>query len=66
MALCDPIDRLTPWGAADTAFGWSKPVEADAERSVTIAATPLTLVRLRRQLWYCPSIAVFTILPEGA
>jgi len=64
------IDRLTPWSAADTAFGWSKPVEADAETIlVTIAATPLTLVRPYVQAVAgigAHSIAVFTTLPEGA
>jgi general secretion pathway protein L len=64
------IDRLTPWSAADSAFGWSKPVEADAETIlVTIAATPLTLVRPYVQAvasFGAHSIAVFTTLPEGA
>ena len=64
------VDRLTPWSAADTAFGWSKPVEADAETIlVTIAATPLTLVRPYVQAVAdigAHSIAVFTTLPEGA
>ena len=40
------IDRLTPWSASDAAFGWSKPIEAGAEKMViTIAATTLALIK---------------------
>jgi len=64
------IDRLTPWSAADTAFGWNTPVEVDAETIlVTIAATPLTLVQPYVQAVAdigAHSIAVFTTLPEDA
>jgi general secretion pathway protein L len=34
------IDRLTPWSAADAAFGWSDPVQDTSDRLfVTVAAT---------------------------
>ena len=63
------IDRLTPWNAADAAFGWSKPIEADAERMVvTIAATALALIRPCIQAFAnagTQSIAVFTTLPHA-
>src|SRR5262249_22836220 len=39
------IDQLTPWSAADAAFGWSKPTECGADRiSMTVAATALEWV----------------------
>jgi general secretion pathway protein L len=39
------IDRLTPWGANDAVFGWSKPVVAGTDRIlVTVAATARALV----------------------
>jgi len=63
------INRLTPWNAPDTAFGWSKPVEADANGMViTIAATPLALVMPYVQAIAAigvKSIAVFTNLPDA-
>jgi general secretion pathway protein L len=34
------IDRLTPWNAADSAFGWGQPTEIASDRvEVTVAAT---------------------------
>jgi general secretion pathway protein L len=40
------IDRLTPWHAADAAFGWSKPIETNAGRmTITVAASAHTLVK---------------------
>lgn len=63
------IDRITPWNAADSAFGWSEPVKADAERMVvTVAATTLALIRPYVQAITdigVRSIAVFTFLPEA-
>ena len=39
------IDRLTPWSAANAAFGWSAPVPAGTDRiAVTVAATARALV----------------------
>jgi general secretion pathway protein L len=63
------IDRLTPWNAADAAFGWSKPVDAGADRmTITVAATALALVRPYVQAIAAHgahSIAVFTNLPDA-
>src|SRR5262245_61223289 len=40
------IDRLTPWSAADAAFGFSAPQEAGPDRiMVTVVATARTLVQ---------------------
>jgi len=64
------IDRLTPWNAADAAFGWSKPVETDADKMlVTVAATALSLLRPYVQAIAdigAHSIAVFCALPDGS
>ena len=64
------IDRITPWNAADSAFGWSEPVKADAERIVvTVAATTFASIKPYVQAITdigARSIAVFTSLPEAA
>jgi len=63
------IDRITPWNAADSAFGWSEPVKADTERIVvTVAATTFGLIKPYVQAITdigVRSIAVFTFLPEA-
>jgi general secretion pathway protein L len=63
------IDRLTPWNAADAAFGWSEPTEADAERMVvTIAATTLTSIKPYLQAMAdigAQSVSVFAVLPNA-
>src|SRR3974390_98832 len=62
------IDRLTPWNADNAAFGWSQPIETDAEKmAVTIAATALNLIKPYVQAiadFGARSIAVFTTAPE--
>lgn len=64
------IDRLTPWNAADTAFGWSAPTQADPERIVvTVAASSLNLIKPYAQAVTdigAHSVAVFTHLPDLA
>lgn len=62
------IDRLTPWNAADVAFGWSKPVGADADRMViTVAATARASIKPYVEALVglgVHSIAVLTSSPE--
>jgi general secretion pathway protein L len=61
------LDRLTPWNAADAAFGWTKPIAAASGRIVvTVAAAPRTgIMPLLRPLLSsgARSIAVYTQAP---
>ena len=63
------IDRLTPWNAADAAFGWSQRTQASADKMVvTIAATTITLIRPYVDAVLeagAHSIAVFTSSPDA-
>ena len=62
------IDRLTPWNAADAAFGWGNAIEGAGEKIVvTIAATTLTLLRPYAQAAAdigAHSTVIFADLPE--
>ena len=64
------IDRLTPWSAAEAAFGWSKSAAAGTDRIVvTIAAAELALVMpyIRAISHMGPhSVAVFTSMPDSS
>jgi general secretion pathway protein L len=46
------LDRLMPWNAANTAYGWSKPTETGGDRmTITVAATSVEVIKpLRRTL----------------
>lgn len=63
------IDRLTPWTAANAAFGWSKPAEAEHDRIlITVAATARQFLTPYVQAISdvgARSVAVFTSLSEG-
>ena len=64
------IDRLTPWSAADAAFGWMQPVETGNDRiTVTVAATARTYLALYLKAFSAfgaRSIAVSTLPPVSA
>jgi general secretion pathway protein L len=63
------IDRLTPWSAANAAFGWSRPSQTGTDRFVaTIAATPVGRITPFMQAiagFGVRSISVFTSLPDA-
>jgi general secretion pathway protein L len=63
------IDRLTPWHAADAAFGFSPPVEIEGERlTITIAATPLASIKPLLDSLFAKgarSVSVFVAPPES-
>ena len=62
------IDRLTPWSAADAAFGWSSPTQISSDRiTVTVAATALASLTPYVQAIAAAgahSIAAITILQQ--
>lgn len=62
------LDRLTPWKAASTAYGWSKPAEAGGDRvTVTVAAASVEVIQpLRRALTSAGarSIKISVVPPE--
>jgi general secretion pathway protein L len=63
------IDRLTPWSAADAAFGWQGPTEAGSNRiAVTVVATARAVVSPYVQAIASlgpRSISVLTIPPDS-
>jgi general secretion pathway protein L len=63
------IDRLTPWSAADAAFGWTPPAEIAKDRiALTVVATARALVAPYAQAlsaFGIRSIAVLTLSPAG-
>src|ERR1043165_8748665 len=63
------IDRLTPWNPTNAAFGWSRPVEADAETMVvTVAVTTFELLQPYMKAITdigARSISIFTVPPDA-
>jgi general secretion pathway protein L len=63
------IDRLTPWNATEAVFGWSKPIDAGADRiAISIAAIPRpSLAQFVQALAALgvQAIDVFTSLPDS-
>jgi general secretion pathway protein L len=64
------IDRLTPWSAAEAAFGWSQPVVTGIDRLViTVASTALARIAPLLRAFSASgahSIGVFASPPEGS
>jgi len=64
------IDRITPWTATESIFGWSAPAETGQDRiAVTVAAAPrapiAALVLALSELG-ARAVNVFTLTPAGA
>ena len=64
------IDRITPWTATESIFGWSAPVETAPDRiAVTVAAAPrapiTALVQALSELG-ARGVTVCTVLPDSA
>ena len=64
------IDRLTPWSAADAAYGWGVPEKTGVDRiKVTVAATAHALLARYVEPLACAgshSVAIFAQAPQGA
>jgi general secretion pathway protein L len=60
------IDRLTPWSAAEAAFGWSAPAEIANDRIVvTVAATARALIEPLVQALRAAGANAITITTSG-